>query len=66
MSTIGKAISAKELSAMGALIAIRDSVADLRGLSDADEIYELASEVFENAREAREDAAAALALRRVK
>lgn len=65
MSAIGKAAAAKELSAMGALIAIKDLVADLEGQSDADEIYELASEVFENAREAREDAAAALALRRV-
>lgn len=66
MSATVKAAAAKELSAMGALIAIRDSVADLKGMSDADEMYELASEVFENAREAREDAAAALALRRVK
>lgn len=66
MSTTGKAAAAKELSAMGALIAIKDLVADLEVLSDADEMYELASEVFENAREAREDAAAALALRSVK
>ena len=66
MSTRGKAITAKEMSAMGALLAIRDSVADLEDQSDADEMYELASEVFENAREAREDAAAAMALRRVK
>ena len=66
MSAIGKAAAAKELSAMGALIAIKDLVADLEDQNDADEMYELASEVFENAREAREDAAAALALRRVK